>query len=319
MELRQLHLFITLAEELHFGRAAEREHLTQPAFGRRIRSLEHELGVALFTRTSRRVELTEAGNELLPLARRLLVDAQEAEAAIRRLAEKPAASLRIGYTVLPPRELLTAFLSAVDEVAPDVRPHIATLWWSEQLEAVLAGALDIGFVGAPVDDARLDCHVLLEETLVAVAPRGAAPPGPVSLAQLSGLPAVTLPRWIAPAAYDAIHGLLRAAGSRDVLAETTEHSVTRELVSGGRAITVVPASLARDWDDVTVHPITPRPPTITYLAVWRRDRRLPMIEAALSHMARRQPATTAREGLSDSVTLSATLERAELQVDESTT
>jgi DNA-binding transcriptional LysR family regulator len=284
VELRQLRLFVALAEELHFGRAAAREHLTQPAFSRQIKDLERSLGVELFTRTSRRVELTGAGRELLPRARRLLSDAQEALASVRRTAAGGAGRLRLGYTVLPPREILTSFLTAAEKADPEIRLEIETLWWSEQIEGVLNGSIDVAFVGGPPEDRRLAWHALLEEPLVGVLPPGAAPPGPLRLSDVVRLPAVTLPRWIAPGAFDAIQALLNSSRITERLAETTEHSVTRELVAAGRALTVVPASIAREWDDVSVHAILPAPPPIVYGAAWRRDRELPVLEAALSRM-----------------------------------
>src|SRR5215212_10090186 len=98
MELRQLKYFVAVAEELHFRRAADRLYVAQPAISEQIRKLELELGVQLFNRTNRRVEITDAGAALLEEARRLLAQADAAERAARTASERAVARLRIGYT-----------------------------------------------------------------------------------------------------------------------------------------------------------------------------------------------------------------------------
>src|SRR3954462_7737160 len=95
MELRRLHYFVTLAEELHFGRAAERLHIVQPAVSQQLRRLEAELGVTLVERSTRRVALTDAGRRFLPEARATLAAAERARAAVARSASGPV-TLRLG-------------------------------------------------------------------------------------------------------------------------------------------------------------------------------------------------------------------------------
>jgi len=97
-ELSQLRCFVAVAEELHFGRAAERLHMTQPPLSRQIRLLEHQIGTPLFERSSRSVRLTAAGRSFLPDAARILRLADEAAATARRVAAGAAGSLAIGFT-----------------------------------------------------------------------------------------------------------------------------------------------------------------------------------------------------------------------------
>jgi len=288
VELRQLRLFVAVAEELHFGRAAAREHIAQPALSREIQRLERQLGTALFERTSRRVALTRAGRELLPRAYGLLVAAEEASRAVRRHATGDAGRVRIGFTVLPPAIVLRTLLRRLEADAPEIDVEVRTLWWSEQLNALDGGSLDLAFVGAPVRRAGVATLHLLVEPVVAVLPPGhrAAASGSVAgvrLADLAGIPIISMPRSIAPEAYDFLHGLYRTAGLEPrVLAETTQHAVTRELIVSGRAMTLVPASLAHGWTDVAICRLCEPVAEFTYLAAWRAAEASPALHRCLA-------------------------------------
>src|ERR1700754_692981 len=159
MELRLLRYFVAVAEELHFGRAAERLHIAAPSLSQQIRAFEAELGVALFTRDRRHVEITAAGRTLLPDAREILALAAHAQ---RRLAGTTD-MFRLGYVSWLPDQLIASLRSDVriDEwVMPS---HI-------QIGRVLDGGLDAAIAWASGRDERLDCQLLWTEPLVAVAP-----------------------------------------------------------------------------------------------------------------------------------------------------
>jgi DNA-binding transcriptional LysR family regulator len=159
MELRQLRYFVAVAEELHFGRAAERLHIAAPSLSQQIKTLEAGLGVALFVRDRRHVELTSAGRTLLPDAREMLKLATNAQ---RRLAGTTG-TLRLGYVSWLPDELVASVRSAVriDEwVMPS---HI-------QIARVLDGGLDAAIAWASGPNERLDHRLLWAEPLVAVTP-----------------------------------------------------------------------------------------------------------------------------------------------------
>jgi DNA-binding transcriptional LysR family regulator len=159
MELRQLRYFVAVAEELHFGRAAARLHIAAPSLSQQIKALEAGLGVTLFVRDRRHVELTAAGRTLLPDAREILTMAAHAE---RRLAG-PTVTFRLGYVSWLPDQLIASLRSdvRVDEwVMPS---HI-------QIARVLDGGLDAAIAWASRADERLDHQLLWSEPLVAVAP-----------------------------------------------------------------------------------------------------------------------------------------------------
>ena len=140
VELRQLRYFVAVAEELHFGRAAERLHMSQSPLSRAIRDLERELGVVLFVRTTRRVELTPAGSALLERARRALDEVDLAVADARRVGAAERDVVAIGYGPFS-RSLLTRVVAAVARAQPDLRVRLEEGVAQDLVERVAAGEL----------------------------------------------------------------------------------------------------------------------------------------------------------------------------------
>ncbi len=155
--LDKLRCFTAVAEDLHFSRAADRLHLTQPALSSQIRSLEERLGLVLFDRTTRRVALTPAGTALLPAARRLVEDGQRLALLAAELRGAPRRKLSLGaafYTIdIPERvTLLESFFAEHPDVALDVSPA----WQRELIAELQAGTLDLALlIGMPVPRAQL--------------------------------------------------------------------------------------------------------------------------------------------------------------------
>lgn len=163
----QLRLLLTLAEELHFGRAARRLYLTQPALSQQIRSLEERLGIALFHRSSRRVELTAAGRAVLPAARSVVDAADELRNIARRMASG-SDRLRLGvcesFTAL---ESTRAIIAALNRHHPELGPDIRVLdRFSDQLAALRSGEIDAAFAHFPVPE-DLHCEPLTAEPRLA--------------------------------------------------------------------------------------------------------------------------------------------------------
>ncbi|WP_320670105.1 LysR family transcriptional regulator [Patulibacter defluvii] len=243
MEVRQLRYFATLAEELHFTRAAARLHIAQPALSQQIRRLEDAVGVALVDRSTHRVALTAAGQALLARARTVLAEVDAARAELADLAGVRAGRLTVGITPTPgPLDLpglLAAFHAAHPEVELDVREGL-----SVELAAQLRGdALDLAFVTtlAASDRAQLETTRLAAEPLVAAVPTGhrLAEQGSVALADLAGERLVAFPRRAT------IRELLerRAAAAGLVLPVAFEvggGARARALVARGLAVAVLP-------------------------------------------------------------------------------
>src|SRR4051794_23871601 len=168
----QLAGFIAVAEELHFGRAAERLNMTQPPLSRQIQKLEKSVGAELLERDNRRVQLTHAGQAFLEEARRLLALAERAPATARRIASGRSGVLRIGFTAASGFSILGPLLEEISAALPDVDIDLQELVTGEQIQAMMTGELDLGLARPPFDGEIFDSRLLYREAMVVAVPAG---------------------------------------------------------------------------------------------------------------------------------------------------
>ncbi|MCR5863832.1 LysR family transcriptional regulator [Aquincola sp. J276] len=250
IDLRPLRQFVAVAEELHFGRAARRLHMTQPPLTQAVQALERELEVALFLRTKRSVALTPAGEALLDQARRLLRAADALPAVVRAAAAGRSGLLRlafvssIAYGPLP--EWLRGFRQAHPEV--DVQLREATL--DVQLAAFAAEEIDAGFVLHAPDAAPpgFGARTVLTEPMQLVLPAAhpLAARRTLRFADAAAEPLVIFPRQITPSLFDAVVAAYRGAGFTPRIAqEAIQMQTIVNLVSGGMGLAWVPQSLSQ--------------------------------------------------------------------------
>jgi len=300
MELRTLRYFVTLAEELHFGRAARRLAITQPPLSLAIRALEQELGVQLFARTRRQVELTHAGAAFREEAAAILARADEARRLAQAADRGQVGRLVIGfmsastYTLMPP--VLRDFAAG----HPRVRLDLRELTLPQQFAALRRGDIDVGFVRPPVADAELDSEVLLEEPLLVVLPGGhpLAAQQRIALAQLAGEPFVMFQRAPGLVLHDLVLGwCLQQGMAPRVVQEASQTHAVVGLVSAGIGVALVPAS-ARDMRprDVEFRPLRARSPKVGTALAWRRGDASPVLRSFLA-TARRVARGPARRWL----------------------
>jgi DNA-binding transcriptional LysR family regulator len=276
-DLRRLRYFVAVAERLHFGRAAEALHISQPPLSRAIRALEEELGVALFARTRRKVELTAEGERLLEETRRLTGQLERTVHELRAMASGQQARLRIGFVsladyggVLP--ELLKGFKSRHAGVRLSLREMLSP----DQAAALHAGELDFGLLLPPVAGAaRLDHLVVQREHFVVALPAKhplARGDGRLRLRELADEPFVMIPRQIAPRLYDIVAQLAAQAGiSLNVAQEAIQMQTVVSLVSSGLGAAVVPASVANlGRRGVVYRALAERHPLLDLWLAWRR-------------------------------------------------
>lgn len=170
--LDQLRGFVAVAEELHFGRAAERLLMTQPPLSRQIQKLERSVGVRLLDRDNRKVSLTPAGTAFLAEARRLLTLAEVAPDRARRIAAGSTGTVRIGFTAASTYGTLTRVLNAIATEAPDIDLDLYEMVTSEQVAGLLSGELDLGLARPPFDTDQFASRLLHAEPMVLAVPVG---------------------------------------------------------------------------------------------------------------------------------------------------
>jgi len=289
LELRQLRYFVTVAEELHFGRAALRLHMTQPPLSQTIQALEQLLGAPLFERNRRGVTLTPAGAALLPEARRLLAQAQELPQLVQRAAGGEVGRITLAFVSSADYSVLPPFLRAYRAAYPQVQITLQEATSDLQLDDLLHNRIDAGLLIPPLPDkarTELDYLPVLREPLVLALPAGLPAlkkRGKLALATLPALPLIIFPRAISPALYDAILSVFRDAGITPAIGQQAIQMQTIVgLVSAGMGMALVPQSVSnlmrpgveyRALADTT-------PPVETGLA-WRRDNASPVLRGFL--------------------------------------
>lgn len=298
LDLRLVDYFVTVAEELHFARAAERLHIAQPSLSQQIRRLEQQLGVALLDRSSRRVELTAAGQVLLRDGRNLLADSRRAVRAVRSAAMP---SLTVGFYGSAAIALLPGTLREFGERHPAFTVAVRELALGS-LDELRSGEIDVAFTRLAPGQTDLEVEVLLTEPRVVALP--AAHP-------LAGRPSVAFsdlrdeafitnpvnqadgdrpPRWLTEQRRHKLPGRVaaRATGVVEILT----------LVAAARGVCLMPETVARHYprDDVSYVPVANAEPAVVSLA-WRQTNASPALTAfidttrAVARCLRRPPST----------------------------
>ncbi len=264
MELRQLRYFVAVAEELHFRRAAERLHISQPPLSQQIRALEDELGFALLVRTRRRVELTPAGEAFLRDARALLGELEGAVATARGIDAGQTGRLRINFVGSALFSIVPGTVERFRRSRPAVEFELRERPTVDQLRAVRAGVADVGLVRPPIeDDGELSVRTVLRERTVAALPAGHPLAGlnRVPLRRLAAEPLVLFPRDQAPGFHDLLIDALAGAGTAPrVIQYAPEMLTIIGLVAAGTGVSLVPESVQRlALDGVTYRPVSGAP------------------------------------------------------------
>jgi DNA-binding transcriptional LysR family regulator len=288
MDLRHLETLIALAEELHYGRAARRLHVVQSAVTRTIQDLELEVGVLLFRRTKRRVELTAAGQALVERARDILGAAARAALECRRVGEGKSGRLRVAMSGLSGVGLLPEALRAFRRLYPDVEVELVQKSTAAQITELLDGRIDLALTNVPLDDDEILVEQLVAERLCAILPEDH------ELARAKSIPAdkllgeinVILSRSIEPEVHRVFTALARRHGAPrgPRVIEVDDVSVMLALVAAGLAISQLPEGAIRiGYRGVVAVPIEP-PVVVGLHAVLRRSEPSPQGVALLAEL-----------------------------------
>ncbi|MPQ66975.1 MULTISPECIES: LysR family transcriptional regulator [unclassified Pseudomonas] len=294
MELRHLRYFIAVAEELHFGRAAEVLGISQPPLSQQIQALEQELGARLFDRTNRRVELSEAGRLFLQEARLVLAQVDKAADVARRAQLGELGELKIGFTSSAPfNSTIPQAIFAFRQAFPAVHLNLREMSSKTVADGLMDESIEVGLMRPlPLPDA-LSVVELMHEPLVAVLsakhPLAGGSEDGMYLSELALEPFVFFPRSYGSGLYAQLLTLARQAGFSPHFAQEAGEAMTIiGLVAAGLGVSVLPASYQRIRIDGVVYRPLLDPDAVS--AVWlvqRKDQKSPMAKAFIELLTRR--------------------------------
>lgn len=270
MELRQLRYFLVVADELHFGRAADRLHITQPPLTVAIRRLERELGVQLFDRTTRRVSLTAAGESFKRRVQDALAELDDAAGDVASVSAGMSGRIRVGFVSSASYTAIPEALRTFREQRPRVELVLRPLTSGEQVEQLLDGDLDVGLLRDPGRVPGLAMQLVSTEDLVAVLPEAhpLASHTEIRPDDLSGEPMILFPYRLMPGFVARVLQLFEGLQAPPRVAQQAIHQETvLGLVAAGIGTSILPESVRRfQMPGVVTRPITGRPQTVLYAA-----------------------------------------------------
>ena len=270
MELRQLRYFLVVAEELHFGRAAERLHITQPPLTVAVRRLERELGVQLFDRTTRRVTLTPAGHAFRDRIQSAVADLDGAAGEVADVAAGRSGKIRVGFVSSASYTTVPEAIRTFRQQRPRVDLVLNPLTSGEQIEQLLDGNLDLGLVRDPGDIPGLDIELLSTEDLVVVLPEAHPLAGAAEIRpqDLEGEPMILFPYRLMPGFVSRVLRVFESLPTPPTVVQQAIHQETvLGLVAAGLGISVLPESVRRfNMPGVTTRPLVGRPQTELHVA-----------------------------------------------------
>ncbi len=293
MELRHLRYFVAVGDEQHYGRAASRLRVAQPALSRQIQDLEEELGFTLFERLPRGVKLSAAGMLFLEDARRILQEVNEAAERAGRVARGRSGTLRVGFTENASwRGVVPESFRRFRELHPDADLELQPAASLEQLAALRSGRLDAGFIfNMPKGDSDFDQLPVATQQIELAVPKG----HPLTKLKKLRLPALSetkfvwFPRRESPALYDRLmHACFRGGlTSPRIVQEGLNEATILSLVSAGLGVGWVLGSARwRCPDSVVIMPVAdlmiPQPQALA----WRRDNRSPLLASFIAEVRR---------------------------------
>ncbi|MBW4422624.1 MAG: LysR family transcriptional regulator [Myxacorys californica WJT36-NPBG1] len=285
MELRHLHYFIAVAEELHFSRAAERLGISQPPLSQQIRSLEDELGVKLFERTKRHVQLTEAGKVFLERSYLVLAQLEQAIEVTQRIGRGEVGRLAIGFVDSATYTLLPDILRVFREQFPAIELRLHELTTAQQIHALHQNQIDVGVVRSAITEPGLSTKCVLQESLVLALPQThlLSAQVKVSVSTLADESFILFPAKLGPVFYEQIIQICQQAGFRPKVAqEAVQMQTIIGLVAAGLGIAFVPASLQNfHRSGVIYRPLQEQTPQTGLYLAWRQHDSSPVIRAFL--------------------------------------
>ncbi|MBO9198655.1 MULTISPECIES: LysR family transcriptional regulator [Niastella] len=250
MELRHLLYFKTVAEQLHFRKAASRLFISQPPLSRQIKELENELGVLLFTRKERRVALTDAGKYFKTEVDAIFARLEESKNIVQQIHNSESGELKIGYISSVYQSYLADVLIAMRDVYPYIKTNLFEIPTSAQIKGLEQGTLDVGILRGPVHSSQLKVQTLFLDPFVVVVPanKGKYKTQEKLAALLKASPFIFFSRDIAPHYNDKLIEICARMGFKpDIVHEANNAHSILQLVEAGLGVSILPYSLKQQY------------------------------------------------------------------------
>jgi DNA-binding transcriptional LysR family regulator len=283
MELRHLRYLVAVAEELHFGRAAIRLHISQPPLSQQIRQLEEELGVKLFDRTKREVRLTEAGKRIVNEAYQVLSQVDHFVNVASKASEGAIGHLSIAGPG-GVNEILIDTLRVFANRYPGVHIELQFMNTGLQIEALREGRIHVGFLNLPVNDPNLILEPIRKQPLWIALPKGHPLEARerVRLADLADQRFILFARRSSPGLHDLITSMCRNAGfSLNVVHEVDNVVASLAMVTAGLGLAFCTPAMRELWPDVLFRPLHDDVPQLEYAVGYRKDEHSPVLDSFL--------------------------------------
>jgi DNA-binding transcriptional LysR family regulator len=285
IELRHYVYFLTVAEELHFRKAAEKLFITQPGLSKQIRQMEEGLGVSLFKRDKKRVTLTSAGHYLKKEVEVVLGHLQLMKRQVALIGEGQMGEVRIGFLGSAMQQVIPNLLLRLQKQYPAIHASLDELSNKAQIESVLKDKLDIGFVRLGQVPPSLELKPVFEDTFSLVVPNEMALNQKTFLGmnQVREEPFILFSREYSPQYYETVLSICQDAGFLPKVSHKSVHAHTIfRLVENGLGIAIVPTALQRGFDMkvnfIELKKISQR---AVLSAIWKKDNRNPVLNHCL--------------------------------------
>lgn len=289
MELRHLRYYVAVAEECHFGRAALRLHIAQPPLSQQIKQLEEDLGVTLLNRSTRKVELTDAGERYLERAREILAAVAAAGEEASRIAIGEIGRVSIGFTGSATYHLLPAVARHLSAELPDIDLDLhGEMLTPQQAAALHSGTIDLGFLRPPVNDRQLRYEVVGTEEMVAVLPHAhpLAEREAIEVADLAKESFITYSGFSRSVVFEVVLDACQRAGFTPTIRhEVGETATLVSFVAAGQGVALVPKSVQHMQITGAVYvPLKGEVPTVELAMAMRAESPSPHLQRVLNSL-----------------------------------
>jgi DNA-binding transcriptional LysR family regulator len=285
IELRHLRYFLAVAEELNFGRAAERLNITQPSLSRQIQNLEKELVIILFERNQRQIKLTSPGQIFLTEVEQILLRFDQGIQIIKRVSRGKIGQLTVGFQGSSVYDIIPISIKSFRDRFPDVEVIMQPMETSQQVIAIAENNLDVGFVIPPITDASLEVEILLEEPLVLALPENhpLAAQSEIAITALANEPLILASRDRGCGLHEQIFEIYQRAGLRpNVVCAAREMQVMLGFVAAGMGISLLPSHVKNfQRTGVLYRTLIPEAPIAGLGIAWKPNNPTPVLSAFL--------------------------------------